>query len=54
MMDTLVVVVYTNNIPAWFVTADLTIWDTAVQNVTDGLKVRVIYECLIFSITNDN
>ncbi|RSL90707.1 hypothetical protein CEP52_014484 [Fusarium oligoseptatum] len=23
---------------AWFVTADLTTWDTAVQNVSDGLK----------------
>ena len=35
------------NLLAWFVTADLTTWDTAVQNVTDGLKVCVIDESLI-------
>ncbi|RSL90168.1 hypothetical protein CEP51_000867 [Fusarium floridanum] len=29
---------------AWFVTADLTTWDTTVQNVTDGLKIVYIAE----------
>ncbi|KAJ3471249.1 hypothetical protein MRS44_001348 [Fusarium solani] len=29
---------------AWFVTADLATWDTAVQNVTDGLKIVYIAE----------